>query len=456
MLITQAWADFAAWGVAHSVPLAVHWGDMSFACANLDKMLTVLRGPVLKQEQLTQDLLALVSHGPYQVAMFVHYCNLSTEHRVKVAAFMSDFNFSWHSVDATMDTAAESWGGVRKRGDTTKDGAPTSVEMVCWLAKCGWYLCAAEPGVSAAEVAAALPSIDEIIEMNPMVAVNFLSNFDCCNLLVNMSCVWEKIGRHEDALRYATVALENDVAHSGTVNPSVRVLAHMVQGRAHAALGRAQAAAGAFEAAVELADKYGLWLYQALALKDLKLCVLDQLGHGEHGSRRLGAALRLLVGPAEMLTPMMDGLDVAEMIALSPLRQTAPVREHEHGRECEPETEPEPSGTTLHCSALPEGTPPLRRRKVGAEEGIVLESSGAASCIRNLTLLITSTLFVGKKKVHVSASSMAELTAALQAELRLSAPFTITVYDEDFDEDRTVVELEDFDTDKAKVQLTEL
>eukprot|EP01043_Picozoa_sp_COSAG02_P103636 COSAG02_NODE_39648_length_414_cov_1.276190_1_plen_62_part_01 len=57
--------------------------------------------------------------------------------------------------------------------------------------------------------------------------------------------------------------------------------------------------------------------------------------------------------------------------------------------------------------------------KVGAEEGIVLESSGAASCIRNLTLLITSTLFVGKKKVHVSASSMVELIAALQAELRL-------------------------------------
>ena len=51
---------------------------------------------------------------------------------------------------------------------------------------------------------------------------------------------------------------------------------------------------------------------------------------------------------------------------------------------------------------------------------------------------------------------MTELTAALQPELRLSAPFTITVYDEDFDEDRTVVELEDFDTDKVKIQLIEL
>merc|ERR1711871_1358106 len=169
---------------------------------------------------------------------------------------MSDFNFSWHSVDATMDAAAESWGGVRKRGDSSQGGSPCSVEMVCWLAKCAWYLCATEPGVSAAEVAAALPSIEEIIDMNPAVGISWFSNFDGCNLLVNMSCVWEKVGRHEDALRYATATLDNDLAHSGTVNPSIRTLAHMVQGRAHAALGRAQAAADAFEAAVELADKH--------------------------------------------------------------------------------------------------------------------------------------------------------------------------------------------------------
>ena len=432
-LIAMAWSDFIVWSVAHSVPLAVHWGDMSFACANLDRVLAVLRGPVLKQEQLTQDLVGLVAHGSYYAAMFAHHCNLSTEHRVRVAAFMNDFNFSWHSVDATMDAAAESWSGVRKRGDSSKDtGAICSVEMVCWLAKCGWYLCATEPGVSAAEVAAALPSIEEIIDMNPWVHMNICHNYDGCNLLVNMSCVWEKIGRHEDALRYATAALENDVAHSGTVNPSVRTLAHMVQGRAHAALGRAQAAADAFEAAVELADKYGLWLYQALALKDLKLCVLDRLGHGEHGSRRLGAALRLLVGPAEMLTPVMDGLDAAELIALSPpsrvhityscgedvsLRADLSAlklkalkrRAREDGisaelledvddaddvrgaviqlildaardaaidcktaPEPEPEPEPEPGGTMLHCNALPEGTPPPKRHA-----GYVRKDSGS-------------------------------------------------------------------------------
>eukprot|EP01043_Picozoa_sp_COSAG02_P046498 COSAG02_NODE_4354_length_5460_cov_3.975191_3_plen_229_part_00 len=42
------------------------------------------------------------------------------------------------------------------------------------------------------------------------------------------------------------------------------------------------------------------------------------MGHSEHGSRRLGAALRLLKGPASMLNPMLKGLAVAELTALSP------------------------------------------------------------------------------------------------------------------------------------------
>eukprot|EP01044_Picomonas_judraskeda_P025029 COSAG03_NODE_7113_length_961_cov_1.559165_1_plen_94_part_00 len=93
---------------------------------------------------------------------------------------------------------------------------------------------------------------------------------------------------------------------------------------------------------------------------------------------------------------------------------------------------------------------------MGADEGVVLKSADAALCTRNLTLLIASTLFAGKTNVHVSVSSMPELTAVLQAESKLSAPFTITVYDEDFNDDRAVIELEDLDTDKAKIQLIEL
>ena len=50
---------------------------------------------------------------------------------------------------------------------------------------------------------------------------------------------------------------------------------------------------------------------------------------------------------------------------------------------------------------------------------------------------------------------MSELSTHLQAELRLSTSFSIFVHDEDFDEERMIVELEDFDNDKAKIRLVE-
>ena len=82
-------------------------------------------------------------------------------------------------------------------------------------------------------------------------------------------------------------------------------------------------------------------------------------------------------------------------------------------------------------------------------------SSGPSGTTRTLTLLITSKLFDGKKKVRVSTSSVSELSTQLQAELRLSTSFCIFVHDEDFDEERMIVELEDFDNDKAKIRLVE-
>eukprot|EP01048_Picozoa_sp_COSAG05_P015614 COSAG05_NODE_1900_length_3858_cov_2.298218_1_plen_899_part_10 len=91
-----------------------------------------------------------------------------------------------------------------------------------------------------------------------------------------------------------------------------------IQGRSYVALGRASDATHAFEAAAETARVAGFWLLEAFALRDLKLLVLDQLEHGEHGSRRLGVALRLLTGPAETLTPVLKGLDATELMSLPP------------------------------------------------------------------------------------------------------------------------------------------
>ena len=316
MLISHCYCDFMVWAAGTAWPLATVWGDIAHVYEIMDGCLELLRGPVLQQHSLVSE-----GYGP-PIAMcamgsFAHCCNMPAEQRIKVAGFLSDFGATWTAADATMDTATSvflAW--IRARGVKVKGQHYVSVEQLAWLTKCAWYLCAQEPGVSAAEVTASLPSIEEMIEMSPSPAADTASNWTFFNPLVIVAFVWEKLGRPEDALRYATAALENDLARCGTVAPHNRISGHLVQGRAQASLRHTQAAADAFEAAVQLADKHDLRLLQALALKDLKLCVLDPLGHSEHGSHRLGEALRLLVGPADMLTPLMDGLNVVELMGL--------------------------------------------------------------------------------------------------------------------------------------------
>ena len=366
-LVELFFGDQVIWGAGHSAPLALHWGDMSNACEIMDMEMAVLQGPVLHSEQKLVENFAMMSQGGGAMFAFLaHHCNLPAAQRAKVASFMNDFGLSWQTADATMDAAVETVPSFRKRGAKEREGGIFwSSEQCSWCAKCGWYLCAAEPGVSTAEVAASLPSIQDIIEMNPNTNCDTMSNGTLCNLFVNVAFVWEKLGRHADALRHATAALENDLLHSGTDIPHARVSAYMVQGRSHAALGDTVASAVAFEAAVELAHKYGLWLLEALALKDFKICVLDGLGHDEHGARRLGAVLRLLKGPAELLSPMMDGLDAAELMSLP-----AP----EAGYTVLYETEVDgsaamlpASGVSESASELAEGVPPERAAHVAAK-----------------------------------------------------------------------------------------
>lgn len=96
-----------------------------------------------------------------------------------------------------------------------------------------------------------------------------------------------------------------------------------VRGRSLAALGRLVEAATVFEQASTEAHDAGLWLNEALLLRDSKVRVLDKLGHGEHASRRLGAALRLLSATADKLTSTLladvgPDLDAKELMALPP------------------------------------------------------------------------------------------------------------------------------------------
>ena len=166
---------------------------------------------------------------------------------------------------------------------------------------------------------ASLPSVAELIE-DVMMFDNGGSNtiMSLLNPMVYTAQVCEKLGEHGKTLIYAAAALETDLTKGGTRLPSDRIPAYSLRGRAHAALGHTTEAAVAFESAADEAHRYGFFLWEMFALRDLKLLVLDGMGHSDHGSRRLGAVLRLLKGPDTMLNPMLKGCDAVQLMALPP------------------------------------------------------------------------------------------------------------------------------------------
>ena len=197
-----------------------------------------------------------------------------------------------------------------------------SAEDVSWKAKFSHILLQLMTGtlsVPRQEVIAALPSVEEMLPH--LMTLSHLQSFHASsdfqgNTFLLLAAVCQQLGEHERALPYLAAALNPDLTKAGSTMPSGCTVGLLMQARAYAALGRTAEAAKSFEACAAMAHKYQIWLLEAFALRDLKLCVLDEMGHGEHGARRLGAALRLLTGPAELLTPMLKGLDAAEVMAM--------------------------------------------------------------------------------------------------------------------------------------------
>ena len=255
----------------------------------------------------------------------------------------------------------------RLRGDKTKNAHGWTDEQSGWIAKFGYLLVATDAKVLPTEVLASLPSVEEVIRdcvtCDAGTACNpFHLGIMCCNVFVIIAAACEKLDQPELVLLYTAAALETDLGKLGTHVPTSRVLALVLQGRALSALRRTTEAAASLEAAAEEARTCGLWLFETLALRDLKLLVLDQIGHGEHGARRLGAVLRLLKGPAELLSPMMDGLDAAELMSLPAPEAGYTVLYETEGAAMLPA-----SGVSESASELAEGVPPERAAHVAAK-----------------------------------------------------------------------------------------
>jgi hypothetical protein len=306
-LNTNLGGDWYIWWCAPNLPLLQHWGDMARANQNWDRLFEIVRR-ITQEPNYANEATGLVI-GPGVWASLVWSCRLPADQREMIANMMASCQLTWSKADDTIDRGASAV--FRPRGDRTADGSYWhSVENIATVAKCGYILMAADPRVSDEEIMLGLPSVEQAIAES----CTFPSPVGSCatmthslwNQLMLCAAVCEKLGRYDNALVYATAALGPDSAKLGTVVPAERVLLQSIQARSLAALGRISDAAATFEAAAAEAHRYGLFLYEAFALRDLKVCALDGMGHGDHGSRRLGEALRQLTGPTELLTPLLD------------------------------------------------------------------------------------------------------------------------------------------------------
>jgi hypothetical protein len=313
--------DFFVAFAGPAMPLALHWGDMRQADDAIDRCLRSLKR-IVQESDLDSENMAILC-GPVCWATAIWSCRMSAERRGTLCSIMSLANLSWSKLDETVSRIADQFAPLRAIGDTTLDGQIHSGNCVLMMQKCSYVLMSEELRASEAEIMQSLPPAQtmgaEYVTRPAGPSGKLHVMFHSSHLLMNtfLSCAYvcEKFGRSEQALNYASAGLVPDLAMGGTTLGVSRVLLLSVQARALASLGRKDEAGLVFMQAADEAHRSGLYLYEAFALRDLKVCVLEASGHGDHGSRLLGAALRLLTGPAEMLTPLLDGVDAAEMMA---------------------------------------------------------------------------------------------------------------------------------------------
>jgi len=273
--------------------------------------------------------------------LFSSFCELPDAQRNVIASTMTDCNMTCATADDFMNQLAtvlkNPW--IRPKGDGTLGMYLISEEHLAINIKAAYFLNAAAPDVVGSELT--LPTFEEA--MSYSMTDSHISKIHWGtgafhDLFLSVAMVHEKLERPAEAITFADGCF-GPKERGGTELQYSHVVAHLIRGRSLAVLGRVAEAGIALEAAADTSQRLGLRLFEAFALRDLKLSVMDAAGHGEQASRRLGAALRQwpATSPLDALTPFLKGLDAVELAALPP---------------------PDPVDVR---AGLPEGAPPPRR-----------------------------------------------------------------------------------------------
>ena len=258
----------------------------------------------------------------------VYSCRMNPDRCDSVANVFASAGLTWSHAAEQIDKVVDDVIFLRPRGSAdTELASQHPCELWTGIIRCNYILMARSPHVTEQEILLELPSPEEIVQLSACVLAGQGAQSATRGCMLHnshtmanwfLACGWvaAKFDRHTEALAYAVAGLVPDHEKAGTTLCTSRVLLMTIQANALAGLGRKAEAGAVFEAAADEAHRVGVFLYEVFALRDLKLHMLDGMGHSQHASRRLGVALRLLGGPAELLTPLLDGLDAADLMAL--------------------------------------------------------------------------------------------------------------------------------------------
>ena len=305
----------------HGAVLALRFGDMTTWHYAMDKFVSNMKRIVAEPNQVPEVLTQMFCGCSYYAYLF------GRGH--EMASMMSDISVDWFTVEGKGDALTDDVGRnafFAPRGQANTGPFMFNMDATNWAAKLNYVLSAPDDTVPRDEVLRALASLtpellSEYCLKSDVIggtSDSFLVQLHAMSPHLLAGLVAEKYGQLDQALAFAAVIHDVDPVRGGDHKASAHILGNCVKGRVLQRQGQTAEAACAFEAAVDQAEKVGMPLLCAFALRDLKLFVLDEVGHGEHGSKRLGAVLRGLKDPAEMFTPLLGGLDAAELMALPP------------------------------------------------------------------------------------------------------------------------------------------
>eukprot|EP01052_Picozoa_sp_SAG31_P029721 SAG31_NODE_2978_length_4831_cov_236.467033_2_plen_844_part_00 len=298
------------------LPLAQHWGHMAQVYKNLDRVMLNIHRLITEGRDAGDTLGSFC--GAISWPTIAWSCRLEPHRCEAVAKVFALAGLTWSRAAEEVDRAAKDTAVIRPRGDRSTEGVYHTAEAFIGLIRCSYVLAAQDPQATEQEIMDDLPSPEEIIELacGGKPGCYFHASHVLMNWFLGCAGVSEKFGRHKEAIAYATAGLTPDVSKGGTISVGTRVLLTTIRANALAALDQRAEASAAFEAAIGEAHQAGMFLYETFALRDLKMNILDAIGHGEHGSRRLGAALRQLLGPADLVTPLLRGCDASDLMGL--------------------------------------------------------------------------------------------------------------------------------------------